>query len=111
MRSWIGRLVLALVVVAALAVAALVLSPALARRVYDRGAARMTGQVNNAPLADDALRVAICGSSAPLASPARAKACVDVFAGGRFYIVDSGPESTENLVLGASRFRREAASC
>jgi ribonuclease Z len=43
--------------------------------------------------------VAICGSSAPLASAARAKACVAVFAGGKFYIVDSGPESTENLVL------------
>jgi ribonuclease Z len=50
-------------------------------------------------LADDALRVAVCGSSAPLASATRAKACVAVFAGGKFYIVDSGPESTENLVL------------
>jgi ribonuclease Z len=47
---------------------------------------------------DDALRVAVCGSSAPLASPARAKACVAVFAGGKFYVVDAGPESAENLV-------------
>jgi ribonuclease Z len=43
--------------------------------------------------------VAVCGSSAPLASAARAKPCVAVFAGGQFYVVDSGPESTENLVL------------
>jgi ribonuclease Z len=52
-----------------------------------------------APMADDALRVAVCGSSAPLPSPDRAKACVAVFAGGKFYLVDVGPESVENLVL------------
>jgi ribonuclease Z len=59
----------------------------------------MSARVNSAPLAEDALRVAICGSSAPLPSPRRAKACVAVFAGGRFWIVDAGPESTESLVL------------
>jgi ribonuclease Z len=55
--------------------------------------------VNRAPLADDALRVAVCGSSAPLPSADRAKTCVAVFAGGKFYVVDVGPESVENLVL------------
>jgi ribonuclease Z len=49
-------------------------------------------------LADDALRVAICGSSSPLPSADRAKACVAVMAGGRFYLVDVGPESVENLM-------------
>lgn len=53
---------------------------------------------NKALLGDDALRVAICGSSAPLPSPDRAKACVAVMAGGKVYIVDSGPESTRNLM-------------
>ena len=32
-------------------------------------------------------------------SAERAKACVAVFAGGKFYVVDVGPESVENLVL------------
>jgi ribonuclease Z len=73
--------------------------PEAARALYDRGAQRLAAVTNNAILADDALRVAICGSSAPLASAARAKACVAVFAGGKFYVVDVGPESVENLVL------------
>jgi ribonuclease Z len=29
----------------------------------------------------------------------RAKACIAVFAGGKFHVVDSGPESVENLML------------
>jgi ribonuclease Z len=69
------------------------------QRIFDRAAADRAGASNTSPLVDDALRVAICGSSAPLPSAQRAKACVAVFAGGRFYVVDAGPESTENLVL------------
>ena len=75
------------------------LNPRVEQTVYDRGAERLSGKPNTDPLADDALRVGICGSSAPLPSARRAKACVAVFAGGRFYIVDTGPESTENLLL------------
>jgi len=66
--------------------------------LFERGAARTTSLDNSGLLRDDALRVAIAGSSAPLPSPRRAKACVAVFAGGRFYVVDAGPESVENLV-------------
>jgi len=86
---------------AALAVAgALALrAPGVAQSMFDRAATTMSARTNTAPLGDDALRVAICGSSAPLPSADRAKACVAVFAGGKFWIVDSGPESTENLVL------------
>lgn len=71
----------------------------LEQRIYDQAAVRMAGITNDAPLADDAMRVAICGSSAPLPSRDRAKACVAVFAGGKYYIVDAGPESVENLVM------------
>jgi ribonuclease Z len=74
-------------------------SPAVQLRIFNRAAQARAGIVNTAPLADDALRVAVCGSSAPLPSAARAKACVAVFAGGKFYVVDVGPESVENLVL------------
>ena len=89
-----------LVVLAAAALgAAVISSPDLQQRVFDRAAQARASQVNTRPLEDDALRVAVCGSSAPLPSAARAKSCVAVFAGGKFYVVDVGPESVENLVL------------
>lgn len=74
-------------------------SATMMQRIYDAGARKVAATVNSAPLDDDALRVAVCGSSAPLPSAKRAKACVAVFAGGKYYVVDAGPESTENLVL------------
>src|SRR5262245_53224155 len=49
--------------------------------------------------APDALRVALCGTSAPLPHPRRAKSCTAVFAAGRFWIVDTGPSSWNNLAL------------
>jgi hypothetical protein len=67
--------------------------------LFEKGAAEVASRSNAAVLDDDALRVAIAGSSAPLPSKDRAKACVAVFAGGKFYVVDVGPESVENLVL------------
>ncbi len=73
--------------------------PAVQQAIFDRAAERMSARTNTAPLAEDALRVAVAGSSAPLPSAARAKASVVVFAGGRFWVVDSGPESVENLLL------------
>jgi len=79
--------------------AAILLSPDVQHWLFDSAAQQMSAKTNTAPLADDALRVAVCGSSAPLPSAARAKACVAVFAGGKFYVVDAGPESVENLVL------------
>jgi ribonuclease Z len=73
--------------------------PSIQQALFDRAARQRSATTNTSPLADDAMRVAICGSSAPLPSEHRAKACAAVFAGGKFYVVDSGPESTENLVL------------
>lgn len=88
---------LAVLVVAGVALVAF--STSIQQTLFDRAASRLVAASNRAPLADDALRVAICGSSAPLPSTARAKACVAVFAGGKFWVVDTGPESIENLVL------------
>jgi ribonuclease Z len=72
--------------------------PAVQDRLFVRAAQGLTGKNNNALLGDDALRVAMCGTSSPLPSDKRAKACVAVMAGGKMYIVDSGPESTERLM-------------
>jgi len=49
--------------------------------------------------AEDALRVTLCGSAAPMPIKGRAAACVMVIAGGKFYIVDTGNRSTNNLGL------------
>jgi hypothetical protein len=89
---------------------ATMMNPSVEQAIYDRGAMAFTGRVNEAPLADDALRVAIAGSSAPLPSASRAKASVVVFAGGRYWVIDSGPESTENLVLWGVPLAKIAAS-
>jgi ribonuclease Z len=102
MRLSSSRIFLAIVALLVTGVAVAiwaVMNPHVAQRIFDRAAERRAGEINTAPLADDALRVAICGSSAPLPSAARAKPCVAVFAGGKFYVVDTGPESVENLVL------------
>ncbi|MFC3079230.1 MBL fold metallo-hydrolase [Phenylobacterium terrae] len=72
--------------------------PAVQQHAFEAAARRQIGRSNAALLNDDALRVAVCGSSAPLPSPDRAKACVAVFAGGKIYVVDVGPESVERLM-------------
>jgi len=94
-----ARIVLGVVAAALVAGGLALLHPGVEQKLFDLGAEKMSGFVNEAPFAADALRVAVCGTSAPLPSPSRAKACVAVFAGGRYWVVDTGPESTENLVL------------
>jgi ribonuclease Z len=49
--------------------------------------------------AGDSLKVVMCGTSGPLAVRDRAKPCVAVQAGGALYLVDIGPEATENVLL------------
>lgn len=44
-----------------------------------------------------AMRVILCGTSSPLPDPARAKACTVVVAGDKAYVIDTGPESWEEL--------------
>jgi ribonuclease Z len=77
---------------------------AAARRIEARFAQAIRARVAN-PLAksdlfdDNALRVILCGTSSPLPDPDRAKSCVAVIAGGKAYIVDTGPESWKTLGL------------
>lgn len=44
-----------------------------------------------------AMRVILCGTSSPLPDPGRAKACTIVVAGDKAYVIDTGPESWEQL--------------
>jgi ribonuclease Z len=62
--------------------------------------ARLANPLGKSDLFDDhALRVILCGTSSPLPDPHRAKSCVAVIAGGKAYIVDTGPESWKTLGL------------
>jgi ribonuclease Z len=49
------------------------------------------------PAAFDGLKVTFCGTSGPLPVKDRAKPCLVVQAGGSLYLVDIGPEATENI--------------
>lgn len=96
------RLLLMLVglaAIGALGIGLLFRSPALQDAVLQRMIPRLIAQTGNTLFADDALRVAICGSDAPLPHPTRAKACVAVFAAGKFWVVDTGPQSWNRLAL------------
>src|SRR5437016_2083271 len=71
-----------------------------------RIAQRRIGRDMSGLLAPDALRVLLCGTASPIPSPRRAEACTAVFAGGRMWIVDTGPGSWRTLAL--RRIRGEA---
>jgi ribonuclease Z len=62
-------------------------------------ARRTIGRDTSGLLAPDALRVLLCGTSSPIPSPRRAEACTAIFAGGRMWIVDTGPGSWRTLAL------------
>ncbi|MDD9893546.1 MAG: MBL fold metallo-hydrolase [Gammaproteobacteria bacterium] len=47
----------------------------------------------------DALNAMVCGSTSPFPSPKRAGPCIAIFAGDKFYIVDVGSRSWNNLAL------------
>jgi ribonuclease Z len=76
--NWLGRLALALM--------ALTLSP-------------LAAHAQLSPPQTDGLRVIFCGTSGPLPVVGRAKPCTAIQAGGALYLVDIGPEATENLML------------
>ncbi|MEO6027273.1 MAG: MBL fold metallo-hydrolase [Candidatus Binatia bacterium] len=88
-----------MIVVGGIAVAFLSRVPAVQDAVLARAIPRMVGATADRLFDDDAMRVLICGSSAPLPHPTRAKACVAVFAAGKVWIVDTGPQSWNRLAL------------
>jgi ribonuclease Z len=73
--------------------------PAVQDRLVGAAIDRMVASRPDELFRDDALRVLLCGTASPLPSPTRAKACVAVFAGGRFWVVDTGPGSWNRMAL------------
>ncbi|MDX2169513.1 MAG: MBL fold metallo-hydrolase [Deltaproteobacteria bacterium] len=93
--AWIAGIGLALAGLTWIALQIPAVQDALLRRVI----ARRMSTPPAALAGDDALRVLLCGTSSPMPHPSRAKACVAVFAGGRFWVVDVGDGSWNHLAL------------
>jgi len=92
---WIAILVLA-------SVAAFFLGqriPFVQNRVMDKAIEVRVTNRGEELFQEDALRALLCGTASPLPHPTRAKACVAIYAGGKFWIVDTGPGSWNRLAL------------
>jgi ribonuclease Z len=83
----------AIILVIAAGGAALYFVPAIQDRVIARVIERTLAMRHDGLLADDALRVAVCGSGSPLADTERRPACNLVFAAGKIFAVDAGSGS------------------
>lgn len=95
------RILVLFAVVAVLvgAVAIAVRLPAVEDRLLARGIEAQAGARADDLFEDDALRVLLCGTSSPFPHASRAKSCTAVFAGGRFWVVDTGNGSWNRLAL------------
>jgi len=98
MARFLGWLVGSIVAVA-LAFAVAERIPAVQDAVMRAAIGRMVANAPDSLYVDDGLRVLLCGTASPLPHPSRAKACAAVFAGGRYWIVDAGPGSSNRLGL------------
>jgi len=88
-----------LIALAAVAAFAVLRVPAIQNAIFQSIARSRLDRGNNEVLKGDALRAVVCGSSSPMPDPHRAKACIAVSAGGKIYIVDTGPQSYGNIAL------------
>lgn len=93
--------ILALVLLGGAAAIVAARSPAAIAYLVERQvSARLSQPLDKTELFDaKALRVILCGTSSPLPDPNRAKSCTLVIAGGRVFVVDTGPESWKVLAL------------
>ena len=98
MKRLIGW-ILGIAVAAAALVAIGVRVPAVQDRLMRAGIERMVADRPDELFEPDALRVLLCGTASPLPHPTRAKACVAVFAAGKFWIVDTGSGSWNRMAL------------
>jgi len=74
--------------------------PAVQDRLLDKVIYKNMDQRDRAALfEDDALRLLVCGSSSPFPAEDRARPCLAVIAGGKFYVVDTGPGSWNRMAL------------
>lgn len=93
--GWIFGVFVALGVLGAL----IVRVPAVQDRLVQAAVDRMVASQPEELYGKDALRALACGTASPLPHASRAKACVAIFAGGRYWVVDTGPGSWNRMGL------------
>jgi ribonuclease Z len=89
---------LAGVLSAAVLVLLLVRLPAVEDWLVRLGVERALGRADTL-FEGDGMRVLMCGTASPMPHRTRARPCVAVIAKGKFYVVDAGPGSWNNLAL------------
>ena len=83
--------------------------PSLEDSIFTRFVKHQLRAGNADLLKGDSLKILLCGTSAPFADPSRAQSCVAIIAGGKYYLVDTGPGSGRNLELWQLRGRELGA--
>jgi len=73
--------------------------PVIQDRLFDKALERNFSPRAASLWEDDGLNIFFCGTGTPLPSIKRAQSCTAVFAGGRFFLVDSGTNSWETIQL------------
>lgn len=91
--SWIGAGAIGVAALGAIAMRV----PSVQDQLFDRALARSFSPRAAALWEGDGLNVFFCGTGSPLPSKKRAQNCTAVFAGGRYFLVDSGTGSWENV--------------
>ncbi|MDP3857020.1 MAG: MBL fold metallo-hydrolase [Stagnimonas sp.] len=91
---------LGLIALLALSSYSLLMLPAVQDRLIDKVIRKnVDNSAAQALFNDDAMRLLVCGSGSPLPHKTRARPCLAVIAGGKFYVVDTGPGSWNQLAL------------
>jgi ribonuclease Z len=72
-------------------------TPAGEDRLFDQALRKAMNGRGAAVFDDDGLKVFFCGTGSPLPSKKRAQTCTAVIAGDRFFLVDAGSGSFENI--------------
>ena len=75
------------------------LSPTLQDAVIERVARAQISRPDPLPPDSDSLRVLLCGTSSPMPARDAAKSCTIIAAGKQIFLIDIGPEASENLAL------------
>ncbi|HNS86443.1 MAG TPA: MBL fold metallo-hydrolase [Parvularculaceae bacterium] len=89
-------LLAAVIIIAGIAVAASRM-PAVQDRLFAKALEKSFSSRAAALWDNDGISVFFCGTGSPLPSAKRAQTCTAVFAGGKYFLVDSGTGSWENV--------------
>lgn len=97
MMRWLGRALIAALVVAALAFAGFqVFRAQIAETIFERAVERNAG-VDRAADLPDGLHIYLCGTGSPMPDVGRAGPCVGILAGETAFIFDAGSGSIRKL--------------